>query len=253
MRGGEDRDRPSLSSKGVLRSETVRFRYRGADRKDDRSPAGQFAEVDLALRDGRPDNSVGSPTNPFVRPKRFAPQGWGPNALHEGRCELHGRLLPPAAMARPPLLNPLSAGRLRRPQTRRRSSKDSSRPAVAWPRHDLAAQKYTDQLIEERGNSVAQEYIIHTAALGLALDIALKRVAELSGNNARLNFESVRDEAIDLLKRYDISPDPGMGRVMIVGHAIEMLRELFEVSLESMSSSQTILGATSESIPLKRE
>jgi hypothetical protein len=110
-----------------------------------------------------------------------------------------------------------------------------------------------NQLIEGRRNSVAQEYIIHTAALGLALDIALKRVAELSGNNARLNFESVRDEAIDLLRRYDISPDPGMGRVMIVGHAIEMLRELFAVSIESMSSSQTILGATGESIPLKRE
>src|ERR1700722_844927 len=110
-----------------------------------------------------------------------------------------------------------------------------------------------NQLIEGRGNSVAQEYIIHTAALGLALDIALKRVAELSGNNARLNFESVRDEAIDLLKRYDISPDPGMGRVMIVGQAVEMLRELFEVSLESMSSSQTILCATSKSTPLKRE
>lgn len=100
---------------------------------------------------------------------------------------------------------------------------------------------------------MAQEYIIHTAALGLALDIALKRVAELSGNNARLNFESVRDEAIDLLRRYDISPDPGMGRVMIVGHAIEMLRELFEVSLGSMSSNQSILAATSEAVPLKRK
>jgi hypothetical protein len=40
---------------------------------------------------------------------------------------------------------------------------------------------------------------------------------------------------------------------MIVGQAVEMLRELFEVSLESMSSSQTILCATSKSTPLKRE
>jgi hypothetical protein len=34
--------------------------------------------------------------------------------------------------------------------------------------------------------------IIHTAALGVALDVALKRVAELSGDEA-LNLESLRD------------------------------------------------------------
>jgi hypothetical protein len=110
-----------------------------------------------------------------------------------------------------------------------------------------------DWLIEDRGNCLTREYIIHTAALGVALDIALKRVAELSGNNARLNFESVRDEAIDLFKRSDISPEPDMGRVMIVGQAIEMLRELFELSLESLSGSQTMHGATSEPMRLKRE
>ena len=38
---------------------------------------------------------------------------------------------------------------------------------------------------------MTKEYILHTAALG----VALKRVAELSGNYARLNLGSVRDEA----------------------------------------------------------
>jgi hypothetical protein len=101
------------------------------------------------------------------------------------------------------------------------------------------------RLLKAGGICLTQEYIIHTAALGAALDIALKRVAELSGDDARLNFESVRDEAIDLFKNFDIPPEPDMGRIIIVGPAIEMLRELFEHSLESLNKSQMTPGAGS--------
>jgi hypothetical protein len=83
IREFEDRDRPSLSSKGVWRSETVRFRYRGADRKDDRSPAGQFSAADLALRDGRPDNRIGFADKSVRSAEDICATRLGPDALHE--------------------------------------------------------------------------------------------------------------------------------------------------------------------------
>jgi hypothetical protein len=82
---------------------------------------------------------------------------------------------------------------------------------------------------------MTREYVIHAAALGVALDIAVKRLAELSGEDARQNIESVRDEAITLFKNAEVPAEHDLDQAVIVAPAIELLEGLFGASLERLS------------------
>ena len=82
---------------------------------------------------------------------------------------------------------------------------------------------------------MTSEYVIHAAALGVAFDIAVKRLAEVSGEDARQNIESVRDEAIKLFKNAEVSPEHDLDHAIIVAPAIELLEGLFGASLERLS------------------
>ena len=82
---------------------------------------------------------------------------------------------------------------------------------------------------------MTHEYVIHAAALGVAFDIAVKRLAEISGEDARQNIESVRDEAIELFKNAQVPPEHDLDQAVTVAPAIELLEGLFGASLERLS------------------
>src|ERR1700721_1028942 len=89
--------------------------------------------------------------------------------------------------------------------------------------------------VENGGIVMTREYVIHAAALGVAFDIAVKRLAEISGEDARQNIESVRDEAITLFKNAEVPPEHDLDQALIVAPAIELLEGLFGASLERLS------------------
>ena len=79
---------------------------------------------------------------------------------------------------------------------------------------------------------MSREYVIHAGALGVAFDIAVKRLAEVSGEDApRGTCESVRDEAITLFKNAEVPPEHDLDQAVIVAPAIELLEGLFGASL----------------------
>jgi hypothetical protein len=70
--------------------------------------------------------------------------------------------------------------------------------------------------------------------MGVALDLALKRIVELSGDDTRYNIEGLRDEAIRTFKNADVPPQRDLDHVRIVSPAIELLLGHFQCSLDEL-------------------
>ena len=75
---------------------------------------------------------------------------------------------------------------------------------------------------------------VRCAAMGIALGLALERIVELSGDDARNNIEGVRDQAIRLLKNADVPPQRDLDHVKIVSPAIQLLLDHFHYSLADL-------------------
>jgi hypothetical protein len=85
---------------------------------------------------------------------------------------------------------------------------------------------------------LSSDYIIRVAALSVALQLALQRLAEMNDADARLNLEAVRNDAIEIFKNADVPPELDLQQAIIVGPAIDILEEFFEISLESLPAFQ---------------
>jgi hypothetical protein len=79
-----------------------------------------------------------------------------------------------------------------------------------------------------------QELIVRIGALEHALALALRRIAAVSGVQAKEEIEALRDQSIDDFKNSGISAQRELEHAKIVRPAIEVLEAVFEHALRKL-------------------
>jgi hypothetical protein len=74
---------------------------------------------------------------------------------------------------------------------------------------------------------------IEVLTLRVALDLALRRIVESSGDEAGAALEGVRDRAINLFKNADVPPEADLNHVKIAGPAIDVLIRIFDPRIDA--------------------
>ena len=81
-----------------------------------------------------------------------------------------------------------------------------------------------------------QELTIRVGALEHALALSLRRIAAISGLNAKAEIEALRDQSIGDFKNSGISADREMDHAKIVRPAIDVLEAVFKHALKRLAA-----------------
>jgi chaperonin GroEL (HSP60 family) len=85
------------------------------------------------------------------------------------------------------------------------------------------------------GTPETQDLFTRIGALEHALALSLRQIAKLSGENAKREIESLRDQSISDFKNSGVSTEREMEHAKIVRPAIEVLEAVFEHALRKLT------------------